>query len=185
MAGTPEQVAFEAAWFEPRTNKIILKLSRTYAHPPVDADDLYHQTFLKLWSSPKPPVAGRVVWEAQETMRHFRTTHFRRKEQQTTDRGADVEEVEPISKPGSAEERMVVSQSVVRLRAILETKLRGTAGGDRALALIDAKLDDVEKATELMDRLGATRTQIYEATRLAKSTLEAVLAAEEKVVARA
>jgi DNA-directed RNA polymerase specialized sigma24 family protein len=181
MAGeqrTPEQAAFEAAWFEPRTHKVIAGLSRKFAHPPVGADDLYQRTFLKLWSSPSPPTGKAVVYAANDTMRHFRTTHFRRQEQKTSNRDADVDEVVPASKPGDAERRTAMSESVTRVRGILEKKLGGTPAGDRALAVIDAKLADDDDTGDLMKRLGATRTQIYEATRLAMNTLKDILAHE-------
>ena len=185
MARTPEQIEFEKAWFEPRSQGIIMKLSHRFAHPPVDADDLYQRAFLHLWSSDNPPAGRAVVWAAMDTMRHFRTTHYRRHEQKTTARDAAVDEVMPASKPGNAERAVGMSESVVRVRAILERRLRGTAGGERALAVIDAKLSGTDDPTDLERRLGATRTQIYEATRLAMKTLEAVLADEEKATARA
>jgi hypothetical protein len=173
---TAAQLAFQASWFEPKNHKYIVSASRQFAHPPVGPDDLYQRAFLHLWASAEPPTGRDVVYAATDAMRHFRGGHFRLHGVKTTDRGVEVEEAVPASRPTDAEGRATMKERIEKALPMVEQRLGDTPRGKLAYAVLLKKLQGVDDCAQLAQELSATRTQIYEATRLAVPALEAVVA---------
>jgi hypothetical protein len=175
------RAAFNAAWIDPKNNAHITRLARKYALGE-DHDDFRQRAYVRLVKSDKTFTAETpFAYFVEAEMRHMRTWTSRSHDFRKTDRTkGDNDETVPESGPRNGERLNVMKQRIARVLERIQKKLGTSPTGVRAYDAVLAWIDGVVGTEELMERLAATRTQVYEARRLAGEAIEAAVALEDK-----
>ncbi len=175
------RAAFNAAWTDQKNNAHIVRLARKHALGE-DHEDFRQRTWERLVKSDKAFGAETTFAHfVEDEMRHMRTWTSRSHDFRKTDRtkGANDETV-PESGPRNAETLNAMKQRIARVLDKIEKKLGTSVTGVRAHRVVLAWIDGVVGTEELMELLSATRTQVYEARRLASEAIAAAVALEDK-----
>jgi DNA-directed RNA polymerase specialized sigma24 family protein len=168
------------AWLDPKHKRLLFKLAVRYARVFRESpEDLLQRTFEILWQRASFGPDENVVWRAQDAMQNLAANRKRsfayKKVGLFENRPSDDEDEERDDEarvPGHApdpEALLIERETTETYRAFIAELKEELRSNRVALGVVTEGEDENFDTTELQQKLGASREQIYEARRSIKA----------------